>query len=322
MTYPSIKSLILLVVSLLIIGGVFYVVNVGKPESARVYSPQIGIDSTQKNLIENIDALDSDNDGLKDWEEVLWGTDNSNADSNNNGVSDGEEVALGKNPSNQKEVIQNIENTTTNLNETERFGRDVFAKYIELKQTGLINDPDSRAQAINQMLTSSAYTEIPKTYTEKDIIIISGNTASDDTVLRNYGNSIGSVFLQNETKVRNETLIVKDALDADNPNLLSELDPLIASYTKIIAQLKQIPVPQTLSTNHIRLINSVSEILFITESFKTVFSNPLVALQGVGRYPTAFQNFVDAGLTIKRYLSAAKITYGSTEGGTYFGPIQ
>jgi len=41
---------------------------------------------------------DSDNDGLKDWEEELYHTDPYNADTDNDGFLDGEEVATGTNP--------------------------------------------------------------------------------------------------------------------------------------------------------------------------------------------------------------------------------
>jgi len=41
---------------------------------------------------------DSDNDGLKDWEEALWKTDPQNPDTDGDGTPDGKEVAEGRNP--------------------------------------------------------------------------------------------------------------------------------------------------------------------------------------------------------------------------------
>ncbi len=46
---------------------------------------------------EEIDK-DSDNDGLKDWEESLWGTNPNNPDTDGDGTPDGQEVKQGRNP--------------------------------------------------------------------------------------------------------------------------------------------------------------------------------------------------------------------------------
>src|SRR3989344_1761050 len=49
---------------------------------------------TQKEAL----AKDSDNDGLKDWEEVLWKTDTHQADTDGDGTNDKDEVAASRNP--------------------------------------------------------------------------------------------------------------------------------------------------------------------------------------------------------------------------------
>jgi hypothetical protein len=43
---------------------------------------------------------DTDNDGLKDWEEVMWATDAENPDTDGDGTYDGEEIAQKRNPKN------------------------------------------------------------------------------------------------------------------------------------------------------------------------------------------------------------------------------
>ncbi len=53
----------------------------------------------KKNFSRQFDfRKDSDNDGLKDWEEALWKTDPQNQDSDGDGTPDGKEVAEGRNP--------------------------------------------------------------------------------------------------------------------------------------------------------------------------------------------------------------------------------
>src|SRR3990167_7988543 len=65
--------------------------------------------NTQKHPIENkiaaadndawkILSSDSDNDGLKDWEELLWKTDPRNPDTDGDGTTDNEEILAKRDP--------------------------------------------------------------------------------------------------------------------------------------------------------------------------------------------------------------------------------
>lgn len=69
-----------------------------------------------------VDALlDSDNDGLSDQEEVLYGTDPQNPDSDGDGYNDGQEVSNGYNPLGEGELISipvdNLGDISSNLND-------------------------------------------------------------------------------------------------------------------------------------------------------------------------------------------------------------
>ncbi len=66
----------------------------GKVEQGEIGNALYVASSTAKKTI----TLDSDRDGLKDWEELLWDTSKSNADTDGDGTKDGEEVALGRDP--------------------------------------------------------------------------------------------------------------------------------------------------------------------------------------------------------------------------------
>ncbi len=72
-----------------------------------LFSPKTEQRPTATNLVEKTSTkekqtapafLDTDGDGLLDWEEALWGTDPKNKDTDRDGTSDGEEVALHRNP--------------------------------------------------------------------------------------------------------------------------------------------------------------------------------------------------------------------------------
>src|SRR3989344_8258983 len=53
---------------------------------------------TLENIIAITGDIDTDSDGLKDWEEALFKSDPNNKDTDGDGTEDDEEVKLGRNP--------------------------------------------------------------------------------------------------------------------------------------------------------------------------------------------------------------------------------
>ena len=93
MKKTKIHSILIILDVVLIIGGVVFVLKYSSRESL------LGINFGSKNSkISQENFKDSDNDGLRDWEEELFGTDINNPDTDGDGYLDGEEVDSGHNP--------------------------------------------------------------------------------------------------------------------------------------------------------------------------------------------------------------------------------
>src|SRR3989339_849754 len=73
---------------------------------------------------------DSDKDGLKDWEEALYGTDPEKQDSNDNGVIDLIEV---------RKQNSNKMPTEGSINTTDQFGQQFFVAISALKNAGQLD---------------------------------------------------------------------------------------------------------------------------------------------------------------------------------------
>ncbi|MEK7567086.1 MAG: hypothetical protein AAB527_03065, partial [Patescibacteria group bacterium] len=123
----------------LVISG-FWFFNKSGDEKTAINSEQ-SVTATTKSTVE---SPDSDNDGLKDWEETLWGTNPNNDDSDNDGISDGEEI---KNNEPSVPTPKQEPSQENPLNLTQKTTRDLFVSYIQQRQTGL--DPKT---AIDQIL--------------------------------------------------------------------------------------------------------------------------------------------------------------------------
>lgn len=77
---------------ILIVGGLVFVLNYAKKEK------ELKGPTPKSSKLSEENFRDSDNDGLRDWEEELYGTNPFNPDTDSDGFLDGEEVSSGRNP--------------------------------------------------------------------------------------------------------------------------------------------------------------------------------------------------------------------------------
>ncbi len=89
MKKPKIPLIAIIVGAILIIGGLVFVLK---------YSDKDSLLLGKTTKFSQEDLKDSDNDGLKDWEEELYKTDPKNPDTDGDGYIDGEEVNSGHSP--------------------------------------------------------------------------------------------------------------------------------------------------------------------------------------------------------------------------------
>lgn len=293
---PSKKVFALILVSISLVTCAFVFAEYkNETDTASTYTAQ---NQTTNLVAGTIDTYkDTDGDGLKDWEETLWGTDPK--------VADAEKLNKNKTPTAKK---------TENLTATDKLARSFFSQYMNLKEVGLQNDKDSQENIAKGIFSDTNFVQAPKPYTEKDIRI------STTVTLRDYGNTVGAIFKNNAVQGRNEAAILKDALTADNPEMLKELDPILASYRTIQTGLRNIQVPPAAATAHVHLLNSMSQIIFVVDLFTKTFTDPVVGIQGTALYQQTFQSLQQSFAEVRAIFAAAAITFDQTETGIFFQP--
>ena len=171
--------------------------------------------------------------------------------------------------------------TTEKLNTTELFGRNLFTGYMSLKQSGLSSDPDSQAGIAGEIVGGNTFLPDQKMYTTKDIVVISDNSIS---AMKAYKDNLNEDFKSYLTKGRSASDIVQDSLNHNDPAILKELNPIITRHKSVLKLLLKTPVPSALSSNHLDVINAMSELIFAEEGFTKIYTDGIVALQGAKKY--------------------------------------
>jgi len=206
----------------------------------------------------------------------------------------------------------------TTLTPTDIFGEDLFSKYAQYEQAGAdFNDPQTQQEIVGQVMSDGTYIPTPKVYNENNIKIINN---SSNTALINYGNAIGNIINDDATIETPELTIVQQSLNANDPTILKQLDPIVVNYQKILNGFLAMPVPAPLANFHLSLVNSISELLFADQNLTKVYSDSLVSLSGLGQYQKGAQDFAAAFSGIAQYFNTAGITFGPNDGGYVFMP--
>lgn len=194
--------------------------------------------------------LDTDSDGLKDWQEALWGTNKNDPDTDGDGKNDGTEIEEGRDPtipgpndrledtrgisassvaSFSAGVSQDPNNVTSNLS------KGLFAQFMSLDASGELTDT-SQENLINSVISNIDPGAIPPKYTISDVKVV----PNSQTSLKAYGNSIASALTALQSRVGGQS---------DNQKALAE-------YQGLMETLSNLQVPSTLGLNHLRVLNN------------------------------------------------------------------
>lgn len=318
------KNIILIVMAISIVAGAFVFAEFRNNQLKKVvYDAPIATgnnDELSSAALSDYSLKDTDADDLKDWEEVLLGTDPRKADTDADGTPDGKEANSGRNPlvKSSNDGMRNTSvstSTKANLTPTDKLARDFFARYMELNQLGLAKDAQSQQELVGQVLKNGLVLEIPKSFTLKDIKI---SPDSSKEYATRYGNLLGAVFNNNQILGRDEAVIAKESLEKEEPEILREIDPIISAYKKIVEGLLKISAPANAASVHLGIVNSVSKFLFIAESFRKSDVDALKGLQAASGYLDAGKSLIDSLQAMKKYLSSLNISYAPNEPGNMF----
>jgi len=319
----SAKRVAIIATSIIVLGGIFMLATYQKPADKVLSFTQTTQSETEK-AFKTLTEKDADGDTLKDWEEALWKTDINDPDTDKDGAPDGEEVTLGRNPTvkgpNDKLLDHPLGSTTifkndVSLSATDRFARDVFTRYMSLKQAGVPVGTDEQVNIANSIAEEYDSSIEFKRYKTTDIKIGVSDTAE---TIKQYGNILGHIITTYAVSSRNEGIILKDALENDNPDTLKELDPIIKGYEQYLSQFLLVQVPPSALSLHLKLLNTLSELIGTVKGMKLVFTDSLQSLISLKGYQGIALNLYNDLLDLQKYFLSKKIDYVMGEAGYVF----
>jgi len=203
-----------------------------------------------------------------------------------------------------KLIAKKVDVTTdTKPTLTDQLGINYFSEYIKASQAGLEGDPDVVNSINNRFIGTLADKVKPTTYSLKDIRI---SYDSSTNALVAYGKSLMSILKNIPTEDAAE--IANTALK-DDMTLLTKIDPIIAEYKSIVTDLKNMSVPQAISSHHLAVLNSVAGVLYNAEALRNVEIDPALGIATLGVYVSTLQGISTALANMQSFLQTNNIYF-------------
>lgn len=281
------KVLVTLIVCIGIIGAVFVI---SKKDSVKTTGAEI----KNQNLLATIDKtsdMDSDGDGLKDWEEQLIGTNPKNKDTDGDGTSDGDEISQNRDPKkagpNDKNSTESLITGATQLNTsattlTEQVSKEFFSRYIAAKQQNS-NFTQKDAVTIAQSVIQNVYVAPTlRIYTKSDIYTTNDVSAESK---KRYAQALADAINKNSPKNSGSELILfAQALQDQKESDLIKLDVIIKGYKGLVADTVKITVPLNAVADHLIYLNTLSAIQDDITNMRLILTDPIKAYAAFSNY--------------------------------------
>ena len=268
--------------------------------------------------------LDSDGDGLKDWEEELWRTNPSVPDTYGDGTGDAEEIKKGRNPvvAGPDDLLDPVlraakvnSESKKEVLDTERLARELFATYLSTRRQGM-----ALTEAEIQSLVGAAAASVPERasekFTEKDLAVLA---SEEERELRAYGNALGAVFARPWPVRENELVIFERVLKDPNEETarldVVQMTPIALAYGQLAKAIARVPLPAGALAPHLRAANAAAEISESIRGMSQAFDDPVRALASTARYLEAVPRFASALSELRTFFETHGVLFRENEAG-------
>jgi len=271
-------------------------------------------------------SLDSDGDGLKDWEEALWKTDPTKKDTDGDGTNDADEIQDGRDPTiselNADDVFKKPEDfaksngtTTKTISQkaADEFALNYFTAKARLKG-GALSNAAKQKLVINLLLAmqkgASAYKD---RYNQKDV------KTSKTADAKDYLNKLGGTLDENFKEITEPEIDIMNKMsDIGDFSGVVVLDTYIPAYQKTIKFLESEIVPESYAALHLALLNSMNNTLIAVEGFRHVEDDPVRGFIGLQMYYKEIYDARQYMIALKKQTDADKIAFNGEDDGSFF----
>jgi len=310
--------IVFIVVAIFVALVAFFTILQPKPDQTPTLDASA--DAISEILIAAADQ-DSDNDGLKDWEESLRGTSPNNPDSDGDGTSDGEEVAQSRNPliaGPDDAVVQSETSSSIDLetkatagegvSNTDALAINLFKNYLEKKENGQAISAADQQSLVNAIAASGNVGSKPPRYSEGNLSIGANSTST----LLGYKAALEDAIKKLSLVKENELLTLQRALQESDGSAMDTYKSGVALYDEVVKDLLSAKVPRDATATHLNIVNSLAALTTTLRDLLTINSDPLIAFTAISNFEQRQTSLTQAFRNLGSYLLVKNMTLDVT----------
>jgi hypothetical protein len=224
--------------------------------------------------IGDVVEADTDGDGVRDFEEILYGT-NPDLAETTPGIPDGQAVEEIKSKNQQVGDV-----ASENINKTEQFAGEFISSIIALDRAGLVNEQNK------EVITNSFFDyiknyeeEIP--YTESSFTTHKSPNRPLDS---KYVSTMGPIIISDLTDKDDSLIMTGLILKDPKPYQTKRLKEISTAYKNAETRIAPLSVPSEILEAHTSFINSLALLGSYVNAMEKIQEDPLPGFVALVRY--------------------------------------
>ncbi len=221
-------------------------------------------------LVKDLIQKDSNDNGIADWEEGLWGL-NPEKDGASN-----KEFILAKRLALAKDNASAVDGGGADSSENDALSREVFALILSLQQSGSLNSESMKSisESVGQNIVPNDIADI---YT-KNMVKIGGTEAEYYIAFKNL------VEKYQDKGMGSELSFVAQGLENKDPQALYAAKTVAVFYREFGQALIKTPSPLTLASTNLSLANNYEKVAQTIEGFSNVLNDQITGMRSLINY--------------------------------------
>lgn len=252
--------------------------------------------------------IDSDKDGLKDWQEILWKSDPKNPDTDGDGTKDGEEVKLGRDPNKPgpDDIYVGVkpydENTSPfdRDNLSDQLSRSLFSQFMSANQNNNLTPADEQ-DIVASSLGGLSPEIIENSYVLGDIKTLDQSGVQGSKA---FGNNFANTIEETSGKFEGK-----------------DTDEIGSVYESLAEKLLELKVPFEVKYPYLQLLNNYAALGKVFDMIAGQKEDPVKALLALKTYDQLKNSNAELLTTIADYFKKNGIIFGNEEPGAVWNSI-